>query len=221
MRQIPLPIGFDAKRSFDNFVTGRNALALEHLQRHARNSPPVYLWGPSAAGKSHLLAALAERAQADGQRVARFDADTPLPWPFEEGVELILFDDCARFDAERQQAAFGLFVEATTHAVAIVAAGRVPPVDLPLRDVLRTRFGWGHVLALQPWTEAESRAALRRDADRRGLFLSDDVMDFLLVRFARDLKHLIALLDRLDEYAMATQRQITIPMVRKMLAEEG
>ena len=48
----------------------------------------------------------------------------------------------------------------------------------------------------QPLAEAEVRAALRREADRRGVFLSDDVMDYLLTRFARDLKHLMAQLDR-------------------------
>ena len=74
-----------------------------------------------------------------------------------------------------------------TRGVPIVAAGRVPPVDLPLREDLRTRLGWGHVFALQPLAEAEARAVLRREADRRGIFLSDEVMDYLLTRFARDL----------------------------------
>ena len=47
---------------------------------------------------------------------------------------------------------------------------------------------------------------LRREADRRGIFLSDDVMDYLLTRFARDLSHLMALLDRLDGFALAEHR---------------
>ena len=49
------------------------------------------------------------------------------------------------------------------------------------------------------------RAALRREADRRGIFLSDEVMDYLLTRFARDLKHLMAQLDRLDEFSLVEQ----------------
>ena len=40
-------------------------------------------------------------------------------------------------------------------------------------------------------------------------------------RFARDLKHLMALLDRLDEFSLATKRAITVPLLKKMLAEEG
>ena len=85
----------------------------------------------------------------------------------------------------------------------LVSAGSVPPVDLPLRDDLRSRLGWGLVFALQPLAEADVRAVLRRRPTERGIFLSDEVMDYLLTRFARDLAHLMALLDRLDEFALS------------------
>jgi DnaA family protein len=77
------------------------------------------------------------------------------------------------------------------------------------------------VFALQPLGESEARAALRREADRRGIFLSDDVMDYLLTRFSRDLKHLMDLFDRLDEFALANKRAITVPLLKRMLSEEG
>jgi DnaA-homolog protein len=94
-------------------------------------------------------------------------------------------------------------------------------VDLPLRDDLRTRLAWGHVFALQALAEGETRAALRREADRRGILLSDEVMDYLLTRFERDLKHLMNLLDRLDEFALSERRAVTVPLLKKMLAEGG
>jgi DnaA family protein len=90
-----------------------------------------------------------------------------------------------------------------------------------VREDLRTRLGWGHVFALAPPGESEVRAVLRREADRRGTFLSDDVMDYLLTRFARDLKHLMAQLDRLDAFSLSTKRAITVPLLKQMLAEEG
>jgi len=131
-----------------------------------------------------------------------------------------VLDGCDAFDADQQQAAFALFVDAATRGVAIAAAGAVPPVDLPLREDLRTRLGWGHVLQIHPLSDAESRAALRREADRRGLFLSDEVIDYLLRRFSRDLKHLMDLLDRLDEFALVHKRAITVPLLRQMLSQE-
>ena len=49
----------------------------------------------------------------------------------------------------------------------------------------------------------------------------DEVMDHLLTRFPRDLKHLMLLLDRLDEYALARSRAVTVPLLKSMLAEQG
>lgn len=221
MKQIPLAIGFDPLPTFESFLPGANGAALEHLRRLAMPAAPVYLWGPSGSGKTHLLRALAHAAQQAGQRVGWFDAGDPVPWALAPGWSLVVIDRCDDLDAAGQQAAFALFVEAATEGVQVAAAGRVPPVDLALRDDLRTRLGWGHVFAMQPLSEAETRAALRREGDRRGVLLSDDVIEHLLTRFPRDLKHLMALLDRLDEYALSRARPVTVPLVRAMLAEEG
>jgi DnaA family protein len=123
--------------------------------------------------------------------------------------------------APNQHAAFTLFIEAAAQGVQVVAAGRLPPVDLPLRDDLRTRLAWGHVFALQPLSEEQTRAALRREADRRGIFLSDDVMDHLLRRFPRDMDSLTRMLDRMDHYSLVRSRAVSLALVRHMLAGEG
>jgi DnaA family protein len=65
--------------------------------------------------------------------------------------------------------------------------------------------------------ESERRAVLRQHADARGIFLSDEVMDFMLTRFSRDLSSLMQLLDQLDGYALQTQRAVTIPLLKSML----
>ncbi len=221
MKQIPLAIADEAVHSFDNFLAGANVQAVAHLQALGAQSAPVYLWGAPGSGKTHLLRARVQQAQQQGARSGYFSPGTPLPWRFDEGWALVALDDCDALDAGQQHAAFTLFLEAGAAAVPVLAAGSVPPVDLPLREDLRTRLGWGHVFVLQPLTEPEVRAALRREADRRGAFLSDDVMDYLMTRFARDLKHLMGWLDRLDEFSLVTKRAITVPLLRQMLAEGG
>jgi DnaA family protein len=221
MKQIPLAMGPEPVRTFENFLPGANGAAFAHLLALAPGAPPVYLWGPPGSGKTHLLQAVVERAAAHGRRAAWYSAATPAPWSSAEGRDWLVIDDAHAFDAAQQQAAFSLFVDAADRGAGIVAAGEVPPVDLGVREDLRTRFGWGHVFALEPLGESEARAALRREADRRGTFLSDEVMDYLLTRFARDLKHLMAQLDRLDEFSLVTKRAITVPLVKQMLAEEG
>jgi DnaA family protein len=221
MRQIPLAIGPEPARSFENFMAGPNAGAIAHLLALSAGAPPVYLWGPPGSGKTHLLQAVVEQARRQGETSAWFGAGVELPWEAGEQVRWLLVDDCERLDAAQQQAAFSLFVQAAGSGAVIVGAGAVPPVDLPVREDLRTRLGWGHVFGLEPLAEPEVRAALRREADRRGTFLSDDVMDYLLNRFARDLKHLMAQLDRLDAFSLETKRAITVPLLRQMMSEEG
>ena len=220
MRQIPLAIGFAPQPTFDNFVPGDNAAAVSHLRSLGANAAPVYLWGPSGCGKTHLLRARAAVLQAQGQVVGWFDAADRLPWELQPEWALLVIDRCEALDADAQHAAFATFVDATTHGVPVAAAGRLPPVDLPVRDDLRTRLAWGHVFALHPLPDSETRATLRRESDRRGILLGDEVMDHLLRYFPRDLGHLMQLLDRLDRFGLAKGRRITVPLLRQMLQEE-
>ena len=99
-------------------------------------------------------------------------------------------------------------------------AGPLPPADLKLREDLRTRLGWGHVFQLQLLDETARRAVLRQEADARGVFLGDDVMDYMLKRFSRDLGSLMQLLDMLDGFALRNKRAITIPLLNTMLETE-
>jgi len=125
------------------------------------------------------------------------------------------------YTAVQQQAAFNWFVNASTpgegQLCGVLAAGPCPPADLSLREDLRSRLGWGHVFQLHLLDETQCRAVLRQHAEGRGIFLKDDVMDFILTRFSRDLGHLMALLDQLDGYALQTQRPLTIPLIKAML----
>lgn len=215
-QQLPLPLGGRAAPGFDDFLAGDNAAALAHLRALQMPGAPVYLWGPAGSGKSHLLQALAGQVRGGGRLAVDFEPGLPL----QPDWTLALIDDCDTLDDAAQAEAFRWFVEAATAGVQIVAAGRLPPVDLPLREDLRTRLGWGPVFALQPLAEPQVRAVLRREADRRGIFLADEVMDYLLVRLTRDLRHLMQLLDHLDRYALARARAVTVPLVRQMLDED-
>jgi len=52
------------------------------------------------------------------------------------------------------------------------------------------------------------------------VLLSDDVIDFMLRRFSRDLSSLMLLLAHLDQYALRTQRSVTVPLIKAMLEDE-
>jgi DnaA family protein len=98
----------------------------------------------------------------------------------------------------------------------VLAAGPLPPADLKLRDDLRTRLGWGHVFQLQVLSEPERRAVLRQAADARGVFLGDEVMDFMLTASPRSGQP-DAIAGAARRLRLQTKRAITIPLIKSML----
>ena len=228
MRQMALDIGFAPVPTLTNFVGAGNEAAVEHLRLWTNNplrSPvPTFLWGESGSGKTHLLRAVREALREQGSRVGWLDAGTLDPTEFNDDWDAVLLDDCHLYTAAQQAAAFNWFVNAQSpaHGPArwVLAAATCPPADLRLREDLRTRLGWGHVFQLQLLDETARRAVLRQEADARGVFLGDDVMDYMLKRFSRDLGSLMQLLDMLDGFALRNKRAITIPLLKTMLETE-
>ena len=221
MKQIALDIGLARVPTLAGFCAGPNEAALAHLRLWAgsptRSPVPTYLWGPAGSGKTHLLKAVAEALREQGAAAGWLDPAQHEPPRFDETWAVALLDDVDRYTAVQQHAAFNWFVNAQTLQRGVLAAGALPPADLRLREDLRTRLGWGHVFQLQVLSEPERRAVLRQAADARGVFLGDEVMDFMLTRFSRDLGSLMQLLEQLDGYALQTKRAITVPLIKSML----
>jgi DnaA family protein len=227
MKQIALDIGVSVGPSLANFHPGHNAAALAHLELwmagRTRSPVPTFLWGHNGSGKTHLLQAVAHHIEQQGALVGWMDKSTVQPDEFNPAWEVLLLDDVQTYSAVQQHMAFNWFVNAATPGAArqpwVLAAGCVPPQDLPLREDLRTRLGWGHVFHLQLLDDDQRRDVLLKHSQALGMHLGNDLLDYLLSRFSRDLGHLIDLLEQLDNYALQTQRPLTIPLLRAMLDE--
>lgn len=227
MKQMALDIGVSVGPSLANFFPGHNTSALAHLALwlagRTRSPVPTYLWGEHGCGKTHLLQAVAEHIRGQGALVGWMDASTRQPSEFNPEWEVLIMDDVQSFTPVQQHAAFNWFVHAATPGASrqpwVLAAGALPPPDLPLREDLRTRLGWGHVFQLQLLDDDQRREVLVRHAQALGMSLNTDLLDYLLSRFSRDLGHLMGLLQRLDQFALQTQRPLTIPLLRAMLNE--
>ena len=248
MRQMPLDLGPDVLQGLNDFIVGRNEEVLHWLRAWPHVEGPVspaYIWGPSGAGKTHLLRAMVERALSMGFGAIWLNAQTCQMWDASDSTmpTLAVIDDCGHLPADHQHLAFKLFIQSAGSVAAlsseasgreaprahedaaagplfIMAAGDVPSIDLPVRDDLRTRLGWGLSFALEPLEDEGLRTALQREAVRRGIALSPEVLGYLLTRYSRDLGFLMRLLARLDRFALAEHRLVTIPLLKQMLAVE-
>lgn len=199
MRQLPLEISTPPAATLENFLPGGNAEALSRVRGLANGQlreAIVYLWGASGSGRSHLL-------QAAGRA----------------NPELVVADDVETLDEAAQQALFSAINAARDGRVAVLAAGSHPPLQLELRDDLRTRLAWGLVYQMKPLTEQDKLDHLRANAQLRGLEMPSEVGRYLLTRLPRDLYSLNAAIDLLDRFSLAHQRALTIPMVRAALAD--
>lgn len=197
MRQLPLEISPPAAPSLDNFVAGANAEALAAVRALAAGERPevvVYLWGERGSGRTHLLRA-ATRANPG----------------------LVAADDVETLDPTAQQALFNAINAAREGQSAVLATGSAPPAGLALRDDLRSRLAWGLVYQLRAPSDDDKAAYLRAEAARRGLRLPEEVLAYLLSHVPRDLASLNAVLDSLDRYSLASQRPLTLPLVRAAL----
>ena len=215
---IPAPVP-----TFDNFVPGRNAEALENCLRASTQSPGItdknnskilYLWGEPGSGKTHLLRSL---ENIDGTVfLSAIDLINEIPEAWRYAVDNVqsltdaqqvgLFNLINRINEPRQ----------LQESASIIIAGTVAPRDLALRPELASRLGSGLVFQLHPLSETEKTVALRAHAKTRSFTLREEVIAYLLRHARRDMASLIAMLDALDTHSLETGREITLPLLREI-----
>lgn len=225
--QLPLNLRLRDGSSFANFLSGANREASERVRAAARPgaSPAfLFLWGEVGSGKTHLLQAACRALQEQGQETAY----VPLAAARElsialledrEQAALICLDDVDRIvgDVPWETALFTLCERVRGARGRLVAAARAAPLQLGLHlPELATRLAWGPVYQLHVLSDAEKIEAVRLRARNRGLDIPDEVARYILQRFPRDMHSLFDLLERIDKLALASQRRITIPLIRAL-----
>lgn len=213
MTQLLLGIAPDWTPTLDNFVPGHNVELIE-LLRHALlgdGERSIYLWGEAGSGKSHLLQALVIAAQELG--LGAEYALTRVP----AAADVIAVDDVQALDGEAQIALFSLYNQMRESGGLLLVSGTAAPMQLELRDDLRTRLGWGLVYEVHSLSDEEKAQALQRHAHARGLELPSEVTQYLLRHGRRDLPALLATLDALDELCLRLKRWPSLPLLREIM----
>lgn len=214
MRQLILDLLPEAAPSLDNFVAGGNLETLTGLAAWLapeNREPLLFLWGEAGAGKTHLLRA-SEARYIDA-------ADDPELDGIGAALDFYAIDGIEALGENGQIALFNLFNRLRAAGGRLLVAAAVPPLQLRLREDLRTRLGSGLVYRLQPLTDAEKLDAIRAQATARGLRLPADALNYLFARTPRDMRSLAAFLAALDRYSLEHQRPITLPLLREVLHE--
>lgn len=228
--QIPLQFHQFEPLSLAQFIVGKNFDAICSIKSciDTTTSKPLYLWGKTATGKSHLLQAACEYAANKGLKVAYVPLEIVIHHPVAtlEGLEqqdLICIDglELIRDQEQWQTALFHLYnrILEQSHTLIISSCESPLSIDIALAD-LKSRLSWGQSIHLEELGDDQKRELLQQRAEQRAFQLTDDVADFLLTRVDRNIKHLLAILDKIDRHSLAQQRKITIPFVKTILEDK-
>lgn len=224
MEQLVFELATPEPPSFDNFLPVTNGELVAVLSQFAAGALPetgILLWGASGAGKTHLLRAAVDAANAKGHAATYLAHPADLT---EAGIDaassLVAIDRVDEADAVAQGLAFTLYNAQKQRGGRVIAASRQPLAAMPVREDLRTRLGWGLVYEVLALRDDQKAAALAAYALQRGFRLGDDVIDYLLRHGRRDMPSLLAALAALDRQSLSSKRPITVQLLRSWLQRD-
>ncbi|MFS7181492.1 chromosomal replication initiator protein DnaA, partial [Serratia proteamaculans] len=231
------------KHTFDNFVEGKSNQLARAAARQVADNPggaynPLFLYGGTGLGKTHLLHAvgngiMARKANAKVvyMHSERFVQDMVKALQnnaieefkrYYRSVDALLIDDIQFFaNKERSQEeffhTFNALLEGNQQI--ILTSDRYPKEINGVEDRLKSRFGWGLTVAIEP-PELETRVAiLMKKADENNIRLPGEVAFFIAKRLRSNVRELEGALNRVIANANFTGRAITIDFVREALRD--
>ncbi len=231
------------KHTFDNFVEGKSNQLARAAARQVADNPggaynPLFLYGGTGLGKTHLLHAvgngiMARKANAKVvyMHSERFVQDMVKALQnnaieefkrYYRSVDALLIDDIQFFaNKERSQEeffhTFNALLEGNQQI--ILTSDRYPKEINGVEDRLKSRFGWGLTVAIEP-PELETRVAiLMKKADENDIRLPGEVAFFIAKRLRSNVRELEGALNRVIANANFTGRAITIDFVREALRD--
>ncbi len=229
--------------TFDRFVIGPSnqfacAAAEAVADRPGIAYNPLYIYGGSGLGKTHLLHAIAHRALSSGVRrkvlymtteqfvnelincIRRKRMDE-FRMTF-RGVDALLLDDIQFIAGKErtQEEFFHTFNTLQSSGRQVVFTSDAKPADIPgLEERLRSRFLQGLLADIQP-PDLETRCAILREKARAaGWELPEDVVLFISRRVQKNVRELEGCLNRTVAFAQLTNRALSVELVRHALTE--
>jgi len=238
--QATLPL-FNPKYTFDSFITGScNQLAftaaLGVSQNPGNSYNPLFIYGASGLGKTHLLHAIGHKALSDSLKVLYVRAEeytNQLMSALRErkteefrnkyrSVDILLIDDVQFFSGKTQteENFFHTFDELhnANHQIAITCDR--PPKSLPtLQKRLRSRYEGGLVTGIQEPDFDTRLAILQAKAMQRDLDISTDVLELIALQIKQSIRALEGSLNRVIAYAKLLKTMLTPELAAQALKD--
>jgi chromosomal replication initiator protein len=231
------------KYTFDTFVIGASnrfahAAAVAVAEAPAKAYNPLFIYGDSGLGKTHLLHAIGHYARRlyTGIRVRyvnseeftndfinsiRDDEGTSFKTTY-RNVDLLLIDDI-QFLAGRtgtMEEFFHTFNALHNSNKQVVITSDQPPKALHgFEDRMKSRFEWGLLTDIQP-PDLETRIAiLRKKANSEGLYAPDDVLEYIASRIASNIRELEGALIRVTAFASLNKQPVDVALAEMVLKD--
>jgi chromosomal replication initiator protein len=239
----PASARLNSKYTFETFVIGSSnrfahAAAVAVAEAPAKAYNPLFIYGDSGLGKTHLLHAIGHYAQTlyNGLKV-RYVSSEEFTNEFinmirdgkQDGfrrryrdVDVLLVDDIQFLENKEgtQEEFFHTFN--TLHNASkqiVISSDRAPKRLVTLEDRLRSRFEWGLLTDVQP-PELETRIAiLRKKAIQEGLNAPPDVLEYIASRISTNIRELEGALIRVTAFASLNRQGVDISLAEIVLKD--
>jgi chromosomal replication initiator protein len=237
------PARLNAKYTFETFVIGASnrfahAAAVAVAEAPAKAYNPLFVYGESGLGKTHLMHAIGHYAQNlyPGVRVRyvnseeftndfinsiRDDKASAFQRRYRD-VDVLLIDDIQFLQGkvQTQEEFFHTFNTLHNSNKQVVITSDLPPKQLAgFEERMRSRFEWGLITDVQP-PDLETRIAiLRKKAIGERLEVRDDVMEYIASRISTNIRELEGALIRVTAFASLNRQQVDLALAEIVLKD--
>ena len=235
--------GLNPKHTFETFVKGASnqfalAASLRVAETPARSYNPLFIYGSSGLGKTHLLHAIGHYVHHNYQHhevlyvstetflndfvnAIRTDTGSALRRRYRE-IDVLLIDDIQFLESKEgtQEEFFHTFNSLHgANKQLVISSDRPPDAITTLEERLRSRFKWGLITDIQP-PDVETRLAiLRNKAERDNVQVPAETLAFIASKISTNIRELEGALIRVTAFASLNQEPITTELAQHLLAD--
>ena len=238
-----LPIDYSFQYTFDNFIVGSSnnfahAACTAVAAHPAKNYNPLFIYGPSGLGKTHLMSAIVNEIKRKNPKakVLYIKGDDFTNEMIDSlarqemkrfhdkyrNCDILLIDDIQFIAGKEatQEEFFHTFNALYEDRKQIVLSSDRPPKDIQtLEDRLKTRFEWGIIADIQP-PDLELRIAIiKKKAEQLSIELSNEVLTFLAENLRSNIRQIEGMIKKLSAIVFLQGKTITMEIAAACLQE--